>query len=152
MTLVFPGEEIVSHAQGLISAKKQQGPGWIDLTVKSVSRLLVGGSLDFGGSEYEAGTVEALTPEKKSPEEPYGWWNLDAGTYLLRFNERLSPAEGRIVLILPHERLLAAGCSHGTAVLTQVDESVTVPVHVGPEGISIKENARVSKAMMVGVG
>ncbi|MEW6350819.1 MAG: dCTP deaminase [Thermodesulfobacteriota bacterium] len=152
MTTVLAGEEIVLCAQGLISAKKQQGPAWIDLTVKGVSSLVAGGSLDFGGSEYQAGTEEALSPEKKDTEEPYGWWNLDAGTYLLQFNETIPSAEGRVVLIVPHERLLAAGCSHGTVVVARLDGSVTVPLHVGPEGLSIKENARVSKALLARVG
>jgi hypothetical protein len=148
MSNLLKGAEIVSSAEGLVSVKKQQGELSLDLTVNSISLLNSGGSLDFGGSEYEEASVSILEPAKKTPDEPYGWWHLSAGDYLLRYNERIKRTAKGLITILPHERLLAAGASHATFMIENLDENVCVPIHVGPAGLKIKENARVSKAVV----
>jgi hypothetical protein len=147
MTNLMKGAEIVSLAEGLISAKKQQSGFSLDLTVNSISLINSGGSLDFGGSEYQEASASILEPVKKTPNEPYGWWNLDAGDYLIRYNESIKIAGEGLILIVPHERLLAAGASHTTSIIENLDKNVCVPIHVGPVGLKIKENARLSKAI-----
>jgi|SRR5271157_285061 len=149
MTNLLKGEEIVSSAEGFISAKKQQGEFSLDLTVNTISHINMGGALDFGGSEYQEASVSLLKPQKKTSDEPYGWWNLDTGDYLIRFNERIKiPAKG-VIMILPHERLLAAGASHAPLAVEDLDENISVPIHVGLAGLKIKQNARVSKAVVL---
>jgi hypothetical protein len=149
MTNFLKGAEIVASSEGLISAKKQQGEFSLDLTVKSISLIESGGSLDFGGSEYQEASSSLLEPEKKTPDESYGWWNLGGGDYLIRYNESIKiPSQG-LIMILPHERLLAAGASHSPLVVDQLDQNVRVPIHVGRAGLKIKENARVSKAVVL---
>jgi len=147
MTNLLKGEEIVSSAEGLISAKKQQGEFSLDLTVNTISRINTGGALDFGGSEYQEASFSPLEPEKKTPDEPYGWWNLDTGDYLIRFNERIKIPTNSLLMILPHERLLAAGSSHAPLAVENLDQKISVPIHVGLAGLKIKQNARVSKAV-----
>ncbi len=149
MTSLVPGSELASLMHGIISAKKQQGALSIDLTVRGISRVKSGGSLDFGGSEYNEAWVDTLEPVKKTLDEPYGWWNLSPGRYLIRYNETLVPREKALIMVLPHERLLAAGGSHPPLVIENLDESVRVPLEVGREGLAIKENARVSKALAI---
>jgi len=144
----IPSTEFVTFVQGLISAKKQIGSFSLDLTVSSLSRVQSGGSLDFGGSEYRQATEELLQPVKNTREEPYGWWQLEPGAYLIRFNEKIHPASPMLIMILPHDRLLAAGASHSLTVVEQLDEQVTVLLQVGPGGLAIKENARVSRAVI----
>ncbi|MEJ2715767.1 MAG: dCTP deaminase [Deltaproteobacteria bacterium] len=140
------GTEILSLSAGLISEKKQVGSFSVDLTVRSLSRASTGGSLDFGGGEYTEAEAVNLEPEKSSPEEPYGWWRLEHGNYLVRFNESISlPAKG-LIMIVPHERLLAAGGSHPAVFVERLDQSICLPLQVGPEGLAVKENARLSKA------
>jgi hypothetical protein len=148
MLSILSGEKIASLTKGLISAKKQMGASSIDLTVQSVSLINQGGHLDFGGSEYKEASVSPLAPVKNTPDEPYGWWALDSGTCLIHFNEIITPPENSLIMIFPHERIVAAGISHPTIVVDKVDENLCVSLHVGPEGISIKENARVSKAVV----
>ncbi len=147
MTSLVAGSELVSLVHGFISAKKQQGAFSIDLTVRGISRVKSGGSLDFGGSEYKEASVETLDPVKETPDEPYGWWNLSPGKYLIRYNETLAHREKTLIMILPHERLLAAGGSHPPLVVQNLDEGICVTLEVGQEGLAIKENARVSKAL-----
>ena len=144
--IFMKGTEILSMTAGLISEKKQVGPFSVDLTVQSVSRASTGGSLDFGGGEYTEAEAVTLQPEKSSPEEAYGWWRLELGNYLVRFNESISPPAKGLIMIVPHERLLAAGGSHPVLLVERLDQSICLPLQVGPEGLSIKENARLSKA------
>lgn len=148
MTVVLSGEEIVARAQGLISAKKQLGSFSLDLTVQSVIQAELGGSLDFGGSEYQEAAAQSLPPVKKSPEEPYGWWHLTEGSYLIRFNERIVPAAKSAIMVVPHERLVAAGGSVTSLVLENLDETVSALLQVGSQGLAVKENARVCKAIV----
>ena len=149
MTNLMKGEEIVSSAEGLISAKKQQGEFSLDLTVNTISLIDLGGALDFGGSEYQEASVSLLEPEKKTPDEPYGWWNLDTGDYLIRFNERIKIPGNGLIIILPHGRLLAAGASHPPLAIENLDQNISVPIHVGPAGLKIKQNARVSRLIVM---
>ncbi|MBM4327193.1 MAG: dCTP deaminase [Deltaproteobacteria bacterium] len=148
MTGFVPSTEFVAFVQGLISAKKQLGSFSLDLTVSSVSMVRSGGSLDFGGSEYRQAAKELLHPVKNTREEPYGWWKLEPGTYLIRFNEKIHPSNPMLIMILPHDRLLAAGASHSPTVVERLDEQVTVLLHVGSGGLAVKENARISRAVI----
>ena len=149
MTSILSGEKIASLTKGLISAKKQMSPCSIDLTVRSISQINLGGHLDFGGSEYKEASASPVIPEKRTPEEPYGWWNLGQGNYLIRFNEILKPPKSSLIMVFPHERIMAAGIFHPTIMVEKIDENLCVNVLVGPEGISIKENARVAKAVLL---
>lgn len=148
MISILSGEKIASLTKGLISAKKQMTTTSLDLTVRNVHLINLGGRLDFGGSEYKEASTSPVEPEKKTPEEPYGWWNLGSGNYLIRFNETLIPPQDSLIMVFPHERILAAGVSHSTILVSRLDENVCVRLQIGPEGISIKENARISKAVL----
>jgi hypothetical protein len=149
MACLLDGETIVSLTEGLISAKKQRGAVSLDLTVKSISRVVSGGALDFGGSEFREASAEALIPEKKSPEEPYGWWNLGEGRYLLQFNETIKPSPAALILIVAHSRLIAAGASHAPVIVDSLDADTRVLLSVGSQGLAVKENARVSKSVVL---
>lgn len=149
MISILSGEKIASLTKGLISAKKQMTTASIDLTVRNIHLINLGGHLDFGGSEYKEASSSPIAAEKKTPEEPYGWWNLGSGNYLIRFNETLIPPRNSLVMIFPHERIVAAGISHSTILVSRLDENVCVCVQIGPEGVSIKENARFSKAVLL---
>lgn len=142
------GTEILSFTADLISEKKQVGAFSVDLTVRSVSKARTGGSLDFGGGEYIEAEAVTLHPEKSSPEETYGWWRLEVGNYLVRFNESISPPAKGLIMIVPHERLLAASGSHPAVAVERLDQTVCLPLQVGSGGLGIKENARVSKAIV----
>lgn len=148
MLSILSGEKIASLTKGLISAKKQMSACSMDLTVRSVSLINLGGHLDFGGSEYKEASVSPLAPVKNTPEEPYGWWKLHSCNFLIHFNEIITPPENSLIVIVPHERIVAAGISHPTIVVDKIDENLSVSIQVGPEGISLKENARLSKAMV----
>ncbi len=149
MTCLARGADIAAQARGIISEKKQLGSYSLDLTVSAISRVESGGSLDFGGSEFSGAVTVELQPVKKSPGEEYGWWQLPGGAYLIRYNETIELPERGIVMIVPHERLAAAGAAHATMAVESLNGDVGVLLEVSPAGLSVKENARVSKAVIV---
>ncbi|MFC1835780.1 hypothetical protein ACFL2Q_13790 [Thermodesulfobacteriota bacterium] len=148
MKNILSGDAIIEATEGFISAKKQLRSFTLDLTARSISRIITGGSLDFGGSEYGEAYTEPVEPVKKSPDEPYGWWNLDRGNYIVRFNEKIKPGADAGIMICPHERLAAAGASHSAILVETLDDAVCVTLSIGPGGLAIKENARLSTAMV----
>ena len=121
------------------------------LTVKRVGRVAGAGALDFGGSEYSAAEVSWLDPQKQNPDDTYGWWKLSPGEYRIEFNESLYPPEGTRALLLFHPwfEAVAAGVSHPSEVITLDRSPLQTHVTVGPQGLSIKENARISQVTVI---
>ncbi len=117
---------------------QNEGHGF-DLTVAEVYELTGPGRIDFGGGELDAADIEPHDSQKRNAEDDYEWWHLDAGRYLIEYNESL--AADVAVTIQARDELLARGASHPTL---QVTELPRVPLSVGGEGIRLKENARVS--------
>ena len=148
MFQLMTGEEIVVLTTELISAKKQQGAFSVDLTVKEIRKVDTGGALDFGGSEFQEASTTLLEPEKKSAEEPYGWWKLGPGNYVMKFNEKIDLKHQGVIIIVAHGRLLAAGGSHPPIMIDDPSEDIQILLGVGAHGLAIKENARVSKALV----
>lgn len=132
--------ELTGFLDGIVHEPTQAHEGRVDLTVDGVARLEDGGAIDFGGDEHAVTDVEFLDPEHQNESEDYGWWELDGGTYLIEYNERLQAAAAEFQL-QPLPRLLALGASHPTL---EVSTLPRVPLSVPAVGVAIKENARVS--------
>lgn len=141
------GEEASGLVDGMVYKEKQVRELTVDLTVKEVRSVGGSGALDFGGSEYREAETEKLKPAKKEGEE-YGWWKLDEGVYLIRFNETVKPIEG-LGLLSPHPRLLKAGATHPTLFLHEWESGYVLPLQVSRQGLELKENARVSKLIVL---
>ncbi|WP_255151475.1 dCTP deaminase [Halorarius halobius] len=131
----------VEFLDGLIHEPSQVDDDGVSLTAGQVYRITEAGQADFGGEEYADPATEPVDTERRDAADEYGWWELDAGTYLLAFNESLQSANVSFVL-QPHERLLALGASHPTAHVTDVGP---VPLSVPEAGVALKENAQVSR-------
>jgi hypothetical protein len=133
----------------LIHLETQASDHGIDLTVAEVHRLTGPGSLDFGGSEFEAAPHERISPQKRNPDDDYGWWDLKAGRYVVQYNEGIDPGPG-VAVVYPHRRLLLAG-GHHPAFTVQEDKSpLTGLLIVGNHGLHLKENGRISTAILFG--
>lgn len=132
------GPELFDLLEGTIHRETQVQEQRVDLTAASIWRLTGHGQLDFGGSEYHAAPTEEIAPEKRQPDDDYGWWTLDAGVYRVVFNEQLT--EGRALLqSLP--RLLEVG-AYIPARMVEAGPEITALLAVGETGVAIKENAR----------
>ncbi len=143
--MFLSGEELVGHCEDLIHAETQKSDFGLDLTVRKISRVETVGALDFGGSEERQPDLSLVKPTKRSSDDEYGWWDLEAGTYIIHYNESLH-LDNEIGFVLPLPRLVRAGASHLPVVFRS--ELVVTPIlHVGSSGLEIKENARTSQLL-----
>jgi hypothetical protein len=110
-----------------------------DLTLGNVYVVEEAGRVDFGGGELEEPELTRVGTEKRNGDDDYGWWNLDAGTYVLEHNETLNTDEA--VTVRTRTELLNRGAYHPTV---RVAELPLLPLTVGGDGLRLKENARVS--------
>jgi hypothetical protein len=133
--------DLADAVEGIVHEPTQVGDdGRVDLTVAEVYELREPGRLDFGGGELEPAGLEAHPRVWRDEDDDYQWWHLDAGTYLLEYNESLS-AEA---VLQPRVELAERGGTHPTL---RVAELPTVPISVGGAGLRLKENARVSSLL-----
>ena len=78
-------------------------------------------------------------------EDDYGWWTLNQGIYLVRFNEKLDIQKNKIAIIAPHTHTVQAGIIINTQLIARnnLDSGeITTTFQVPETGTAIKENAR----------
>ncbi|MFW6193131.1 MAG: deoxycytidine triphosphate deaminase [Gemmatimonadota bacterium] len=149
MTRILDADEIADRVERLVHLDTQRARRGLDLTVERIARITGGGRLDFGGSEFEPAGRETLKPELAGPEDDYGWWSLDPGSYIVRYNERPTLDSGLIGRVLPLDRLLQAGASHPSFLLPDAGGPVETLLTVGDGGCRLKENCRISRLVVV---
>jgi hypothetical protein len=125
---------------GIVHEPTQGGGRGFDLTVAEVYDIGEPGRIDFGGGELEAAGIAPHPTEQRAPDDEYGWWHLDAGQYLLEYNETIA-ADDPVFALQPRAALLDRGASHPTLNVTTLPR---MPLSVGGAGLRLKENARVS--------
>lgn len=151
MARVYTGEQVAALVKGVIHAKTQIQEHAVDLTLRSVFKLTNRGCVDFSGKEYAPCEGDKIAPQKRRPEDKFGWWDLEAGDYLLEYNESLLLQDKTVGILQPHHRLVMAGGIHNDHLLIYPDILPAALLHVGPRGLSIKENARVSQLIVLGM-
>ncbi|MEF8881249.1 MAG: dCTP deaminase, partial [Halapricum sp.] len=77
----------------------------------------------------------------RNPDDDYEWWHLDAGQYLIEYNETLDLPEDLTVEIQTREAVRERGAFHPTL---SVEALGHVPLSVGGSGLRLKQNARVT--------
>lgn len=111
----------------------------VDLSVSEVYRVAEPGRVDFGGGELAAADRRPVETALRNPDDDYEWWHLDAGQYVVAFNESLAGNEE--VRLQTRDAVRARGAFHPTLHVSSLDP---VPFAVGGAGLLLKENARVS--------
>jgi len=134
-----------SNVNGLVHFDTQRAATGLDLTVDAIYQLTGAGQLDFGGSEFEPAGREPLAPQRAHPDDTYGWWNLEAGMYIIRYNEALHFDAGQRAEVFPLDRLLQAGASHSAFTVHGTQDPLETLLMVGAHGVRLKENCRVSR-------
>jgi deoxycytidine triphosphate deaminase len=137
--------DIAPFVDGLVHEPTQTEGRGVDLTAAGVHRVADPGRVDFGGGELAAADLETVETELRNPDDDYEWWHLDAGRYLLSYNESLSAPEDVSLLVQTREAVRARGAFHPTL---HVDSLSAVPLAVGGAGLRLKENARVSTLLV----
>jgi deoxycytidine triphosphate deaminase len=145
---ILDADATSGHVDGLVHLETQRAPSGLDLTVGGVARITGPGRLDFGGSEFAPAPTGELSPAPASPDDDYGWWELDPGSYVVRYNETLELDDGQVALVHPLPRLLGAGASHPAFVADADGERLEVLLTVGEGGCGLKENCRVSRLLV----
>jgi hypothetical protein len=131
--------------EGTISKEYQVDACGVHLTVVEVIPLHGRGDIDFGGSEMRPARGQPVGAVERKPGEQFGWWRLEAGTYIVRFNEKLKDGAPPMLLV-SNERLLSCGCQIATA--TVGPGEIRSVLQVPQVGLRMKENARI--ALLVG--
>ena len=139
--------ELAPFVDDIVHEPTQTAGRGLDLTVAEIHRITGPGRVDFGGGEREAADREPIDTERRNPDDDYGWWDLDAGRYLLSYNESLSAPDDLSLVLQPHEAVLTRGAAHPTLHIRSFE---TVPLSVGGTGLRLKENARVSTLLAPG--
>ena len=152
MTRILDADGTRSAVRDLVHLETQRAPVGLDLTVGAVYRVTGPGSLDFGGSEEEPADREELLPRLRREDDEYGWWELRAGRYVIRYNESLDLADGQLAHVSPHERLHQAGSYHPTVVVDGSRDPLETLLVVGEGRCDLKENCRVSRVVVTEVG
>lgn len=141
---ILNGEESAEFLENITYLEKQATEKGIDLTVSNIYEFENRGEIDFGGGERNDAKIEKIEPELRDPEDEYGWWELDPGTYLLEHNERL--IQKKICFLQPLPRINKNSATIPSGFVSELD---LVPIHVGSKGIAIKENSRVTKLLII---
>ena len=149
---ILDAEATSGLLHGLVHLDTQRAAVGLDLTVDRVARLVGPGALDFGGSEFEAAEREPLEPVPASPDDDYGWWELEAGTYLVGYNEAPDLHGGRVGLVQALPRLQRAGAFHPAFVVDGAENPVETLLRVGEAGCRLKENCRISRLLVLEAG
>lgn len=149
MAAILDTHRTTARIDRLVHLDTQKAAVGLDLTAGAIYRLTGPGRLDFGGSELRAAGRQELEPELASPDDDYGWWRLEAGTYALRYNEAVEPEEGEVGFILPLERVLRAGASHPAFAVDGRRDPLETLFTVGRLGCHLKENCRVSLVLIM---
>jgi deoxycytidine triphosphate deaminase len=133
--------DLAQFVDGIVHEPTQTEGRGLDVTVAAVHRVATPGRLDFGGGELEPAALEPVETRTRNADDDYGWWQLDAGRYLLEYNESLSAPDDVSLVLQTRDAVRARGAFHPTI---HVDSLDAVPLAVGGAGLRIKENARVS--------
>jgi hypothetical protein len=130
--------ELLDAVDGIVHEPTQvRDDGGVDLTVTEVYEVDHPGRVDFGGGELERAGLDPHPRVWRDTADEYQWWHLDAGTYLLEYNESLAGE----ALLQPRTEVIERGGAHPTLRVTDLPH---VPLTVGGAGLRLKENARVS--------
>jgi deoxycytidine triphosphate deaminase len=130
---------------GIVYEPTQTEGRGVDLTVAAVHEVTAPGRVDFGGGELDSAEMESHESAKRNPDDDYEWWTLDAGQYLLEYNESVAVDDATLT-IQTRDELLTRGAFHPTLHVETLDP---VPLSVGGAGLKLKENARVSTVVDV---
>ena len=131
--------------EGTVSKATQVDERGVHLTIAEVMPMHGRGDVDFGGSEMRPAHANPLEPVERKPGDQFAWWRLEAGTYIIRFNEKLKEGAPPMLLVI-NDRLLSCG-GHVAVAMVGPGEIRTV-LQVPQVGLRIKQNARI--ALLVG--
>jgi hypothetical protein len=149
---LLSGNDAATHIAGIIHPKYQVHGFSVHLTVRKIYGVDPVGKLDFGGGEYVPAGRVVMAPRQLRPEDNYLWWELNKECYFVECNETLNLAPDQIALIEPEDRLLRAGGWHAPLFVRGHVDPVELLLTVGVLQLRVKENARIARVRVFGIG
>ncbi|MCX7927083.1 MAG: deoxyuridine 5'-triphosphate nucleotidohydrolase [Candidatus Omnitrophica bacterium] len=136
-----------------IHLETQLTPNGFDLTVAKISYFSNQGALDFSNKERVLADYKEVSLTKDDPKHPYGWWILKPGIYKVLTNEIVSLPCDLVAVACPRSSLLRMGAFTVTAVWDAgfSGKSEFVLVVGNPQGLRIKQNARITQLIFIPV-
>lgn len=148
--LMLTADALTEQLDGLVHLETQRAGDGIDLTVGSIFRTTGPGQLDFGGSEFREAPRTRLDPVLDESGDDYGWWGLEQGGYIVRYNESLTLTDEQTAVITPLERTMLAGAHHGACIFNDGRDPIEMLLNVSRMGCRLKENCRLSRLVVLG--
>jgi len=133
--------DLAAFVEDVVYEPTQTESRGFDLTVTEVYEVTGAGRVDFGGGELEPADLAPHDRQYRDEDDDYQWWHLDAGQYLLEYNESLALPEDLVATVQTRDAVRARGAFHPTL---RVRDLGRAPLAVGGAGLRLKENARVS--------
>jgi len=142
-----------SLIENYINLEKQLAPNGFDLTVGKVFEFDAAGDIDFSNSQRVVPEGKEIIPEKRKEEDKYGWWKLAGGAYKVRTNEAVNLPNNLAALGFTRTSLLRMGAltQNGIWDAGFKGKGEFILVVSNPQGINIKQNARVVQLMFIGL-
>ena len=139
--------------KGYINLDKQLTPNGFDLSVAQIFEFTSSGSLDFSNNERVLPETKEILPKKATPEDKYGWWQLEKGVYKVRTNETVSLPNNLIAMAFSRTSLLRMGAftQHGVWDAGFCGKSEFVLIIENPKGIKLKQNARIAQLVFLSI-
>lgn len=136
-----------------INLDKQLTPNGFDISLSKVFAFNSQGHLDFSNSERVIPAGKELIPQKNNSEDKYGWWDLPAGAYKVRTNETVNLPNNLTALGFTRTSLLRMGglTQNGVWDAGFKGKGEFILLVSNPQGIKIKQNARVVQLVFLGV-
>jgi dUTP pyrophosphatase len=136
---------------GYIDLDTQVTPNGFDLTVDSVSSFNSAGALDFSNKERVLPDCPEIPPKKQKPEDKFGWWHLEKGTYKAKTNETVNLPNDLIAIAFPRTSLLRMGAytHHGVWDAGFNGKGEFILVVENPQGLKLKQNARIAQLVFL---
>jgi dUTP pyrophosphatase len=130
-----------------INLEKQLTPNGFDLTVATISQFNGAGSLDFSNKQRCIPSAQTMQPIKADQSQPYGWWELAAGSYKVKTNESVNLSSNIIALAFSRTSLLRMGAftEHGVWDAGFSGRGEFILNVTNNAGIRIKQNARLAQ-------
>jgi dUTP pyrophosphatase len=139
--------------ESYIDKDKQLTPNGFDLTAGKIFEFRGQGALDFSNKERVIPEGKELLPQKINPQDKFGWWDLNQGSYKVRTNELVNLPNNLIALAFSRTSLLRAGAltQHGVWDAGFRGRGEFILTVQNPQGLKIKQNARVVQLTFWGI-
>lgn len=130
---------------GYIDLETQLTPNGFDMTAAQVFEYDGPGALDFSNNERVLPRTKELVPQKKGPDDNFGWWHLKKGAYKIATNEVVNIPNDLIGIAFTRSSLLRMGAftQNGVWDAGFIGKSEFILIVENTHGIKLKQNARI---------